>query len=137
MNKKIVPIIIITILVITGFVFVLKYKSIKEAIINAPSLGTSDDKKSAGEKKANEAKTPSSTTMSAAGSVVSIDKDKLVLKITSGEISLKIAPTPPVRMMEKGVKIDKKITDIKKGTMLMARYLKEKNRVIDILIFKL
>ena len=128
MKKPLFLFALVAILIVTGVVFFLKFKK-DSAVKKAANVSSLEKKKPAAN-----AAVP---TMSATGAVVSIDKDKLVLRLNSGDVTLKLAPTPPVRMMSKEGKIDKKITDIKKDSLLMVRYLEDQNRVIDILIYKL
>ena len=124
MNKKIIIIIIIFILAVTGLVFLLKY----QGLIRPPKVQPPVVKKE-------EPATIKIKPVSIVGSVVSINDKELVILTGDGEVNLDITSEPSTYMMEKEKRIDKKVIDLKAGSLVKIHYLDNGVKKAPLVIF--
>lgn len=116
MNKKILLSIILVILVITGFVFFLKYKG----IFFSPEPKPSGDQEAPQKEETKAVKIES---VGVTGTVKSINDKELVLLVDSKEITLDVANPPQIYLMSGKTRVEMKITDLKNGSVIEVRYL--------------
>ena len=123
MKKKIILIIISLVLVVTGLVFFIKYKG----LIGAPKTILPEVKKE-------EPATIKIKSVSLVGSVVSIKDKELVVLAEGSETRLDITSNPSTYMMEGKKRIDKKVSDIKIGSLVKINYLDNTAKKVPLVI---